>query len=44
MYFKDEIQRTNLEVDSIKEKIKKNHGKVELNNYFPYLVSDVLDD
>ncbi|KAJ9557271.1 hypothetical protein OSB04_011885 [Centaurea solstitialis] len=37
----EESQRTNLEVDSLKEKIKENQGKIKLNKQLPYLVGNI---
>ncbi|GER54981.1 26S protease regulatory subunit 6A homolog [Striga asiatica] len=41
--FKDELQRTNLEVDSFKEKIKENQEKIKLNKQLPYLVGNIVE-
>ncbi|KAE8706440.1 26S protease regulatory subunit 6A-like protein [Hibiscus syriacus] len=38
---KEEMQRTNLELDSYKEKIKENQEKIKLNKQLPYLVGNI---
>ncbi|GJU86453.1 26S proteasome regulatory subunit 6A [Tanacetum coccineum] len=38
---KEELQRTNLELDSFKENIKDNQEKIKLNKQFPYLVGNI---
>ncbi|KAK2976902.1 hypothetical protein RJ640_024736 [Escallonia rubra] len=40
---KEELQRTNLEVDSYKEKIKENQEKIKLNKQLPYLVGNIVE-
>ncbi|GFP95066.1 26s protease regulatory subunit 6a homolog [Phtheirospermum japonicum] len=40
---KDELQRTNLEIDSFKEKIKENQEKIKLNKQLPYLVGNIVE-
>lgn len=40
---KDESQRTSLEVDSFKEKIKENQEKIKLNKQLPYLVGNIVE-
>ncbi|WVZ73247.1 hypothetical protein U9M48_021576 [Paspalum notatum var. saurae] len=40
---KDELQRTNLELESIKEKIKENQEKIKLNKQLPYLVGNIVE-
>ncbi|KAK6121240.1 hypothetical protein DH2020_045014 [Rehmannia glutinosa] len=39
----DELQRTNLELDSFKEKIKENQEKIKLNKQLPYLVGNIVE-
>lgn len=39
----DELQRTNLEVESYKEKIKENQEKIKLNKQLPYLVGNIVE-
>ncbi|KAL6513220.1 TATA-binding protein [Orobanche gracilis] len=41
--FKDELQRTNLELDSFKDKIKENQEKIKLNKQLPYLVGNIVE-
>ncbi|KAE8679287.1 hypothetical protein F3Y22_tig00111402pilonHSYRG01141 [Hibiscus syriacus] len=40
---KEEMQRTNLELDSYKEKIKENQEKIKLNKQLPYLVGNIVE-
>ncbi|XP_039039482.1 26S proteasome regulatory subunit 6A homolog [Hibiscus syriacus] len=40
---KEEMQRTNLELDSFKEKIKENQEKIKLNKQLPYLVGNIVE-
>ncbi|GJZ71561.1 26S protease regulatory subunit 6A [Tanacetum coccineum] len=40
---KEELQRTNLESDSFKEKIKENQEKIKLNKQLPYLVGNIVE-
>ncbi|CAH9073825.1 unnamed protein product [Cuscuta epithymum] len=40
---KEEVQRTNLELDSFKEKIKENQEKIKLNKQLPYLVGNIVE-
>ncbi|KAG2662318.1 26S proteasome regulatory subunit 6A homolog [Panicum virgatum] len=40
---KDELQRTNLELESVKEKIKENQEKIKLNKQLPYLVGNIVE-
>jgi len=40
---KDELQRTNLDLDSYKEKIKENQEKIKLNKQLPYLVGNIVE-
>ncbi|KAK0602738.1 hypothetical protein LWI29_036508 [Acer saccharum] len=40
---KEELQRTNLELDSYKEKIKENQEKIKLNKLLPYLVGNIVE-
>ncbi|XP_068658311.1 26S proteasome regulatory subunit 6A homolog [Aristolochia californica] len=40
---RDELQRTNLELDSFKEKIKENQEKIKLNKQLPYLVGNIVE-
>lgn len=37
------MQRTNLELDSFKEKIKENQEKIKLNKQLPYLVGNIVE-
>lgn len=37
------MQRTNLELESIKEKIKENQEKIKLNKQLPYLVGNIVE-
>ena len=39
----EELQRTNLELDSFKEKIKENQEKIKLNKQLPYLVGNIVE-
>jgi ATP-dependent 26S proteasome regulatory subunit len=39
----DELQRTNLELESFKEKIKENQEKIKLNKQLPYLVGNIIE-
>ncbi|KAL8171757.1 hypothetical protein V2J09_023561 [Rumex salicifolius] len=40
---KEEVQRTSLELDSFKEKIKENQEKIKLNKQLPYLVGNIVE-
>ncbi|KAM7279833.1 hypothetical protein ACFE04_006967 [Oxalis oulophora] len=40
---KEELQRSNLELDSYKEKIKENQEKIKLNKQLPYLVGNIVE-
>ncbi|CAN1355921.1 26S proteasome regulatory subunit 6A homolog A [Linum perenne] len=40
---KEESQRTNLELESYKEKIKENQEKIKLNKQLPYLVGNIVE-
>ncbi|CAN6252910.1 unnamed protein product [Urochloa humidicola] len=40
---KDELQRSNLELESFKEKIKENQEKIKLNKQLPYLVGNIVE-
>ncbi|KAL2529100.1 Proteasome endopeptidase complex [Forsythia ovata] len=40
---KEELQRTNLDLDSLKEKIKENQEKIKLNKQLPYLVGNIVE-
>ncbi|KAH9308471.1 hypothetical protein KI387_036382, partial [Taxus chinensis] len=40
---KDEVQRTTLELDATKEKIKENQEKIKLNKQLPYLVGNIVE-
>lgn len=40
---KEELQRTNLELESFKEKIKENQEKIKLNKQLPYLVGNIVE-
>ncbi|KAK6915610.1 AAA ATPase, AAA+ lid domain [Dillenia turbinata] len=40
---KDELQRTNMDWDSFKEKIKENQEKIKLNKQLPYLVGNIVE-
>ncbi|KAF8392871.1 hypothetical protein HHK36_021110 [Tetracentron sinense] len=40
---KEELQRTNLELESFKEKIKDNQDKIKLNKQLPYLVGNIVE-
>ncbi|MBA0573645.1 hypothetical protein Golob_000910 [Gossypium lobatum] len=40
---KEEMQRTSLELDSYKEKIKENQEKIKLNKQLPYLVGNIVE-
>ncbi|KAL2514881.1 26S protease regulatory subunit 6A-like protein A [Forsythia ovata] len=40
---KEESQRTTMELDSIKEKIKENQEKIKLNKQLPYLVGNIVE-
>lgn len=37
------MQRTNLELDSFKEKVKENQEKIKLNKQLPYLVGNIVE-
>jgi 26S proteasome regulatory subunit T5 len=39
----DELQRMNLELQSVKEKIKENQEKIKLNKQLPYLVGNIVE-
>lgn len=39
----EEVQRTTLELDSFKEKIKENQEKIKLNKQLPYLVGNIVE-
>ncbi|CAI0460909.1 unnamed protein product [Linum tenue] len=41
---KEESQRTNLELESYKEKIKENQEKIKLNKQLPYLVGNIVEN
>lgn len=43
MGIKEDAQRTNLECDSYKEKIKENQEKIKLNKQLPYLVGNIVE-
>ncbi|KQK01210.1 26S proteasome regulatory subunit 6A homolog [Brachypodium distachyon] len=40
---KDELQRSNLELENFKEKIKENQEKIKLNKQLPYLVGNIVE-
>ncbi|KAG7596371.1 Proteasomal ATPase OB C-terminal domain [Arabidopsis suecica] len=40
---KEESQRTNLDLESVKEKIKENQEKIKLNKQLPYLVGNIVE-
>ncbi|KHN07456.1 26S protease regulatory subunit 6A like B [Glycine soja] len=40
---KEELQRTNLTLESYKDKIKENQEKIKLNKQLPYLVGDIVE-
>ncbi|GJV35679.1 hypothetical protein Tco_1408156 [Tanacetum coccineum] len=40
----EELQRTNLELDSFKDKIKENPEKIKLNKQLPYLVGNIVEN
>uniref|UniRef100_A0A803KP02 AAA+ ATPase domain-containing protein n=1 Tax=Chenopodium quinoa TaxID=63459 RepID=A0A803KP02_CHEQI len=40
---KEDVQRTTLELDSFKEKIKENQEKIKLNKQLPYLVGNIVE-
>ncbi|KAL2468606.1 26S protease regulatory subunit 6A-like protein A [Forsythia ovata] len=40
---KEESQRTTLDLDSLKEKIKENQEKIKLNKQLPYLVGNIVE-
>ncbi|URE04541.1 26S protease regulatory subunit 6A [Musa troglodytarum] len=40
---KDELHRSNLELESCKEKIKENQEKIKLNKQLPYLVGNIVE-
>ncbi|GJW46151.1 hypothetical protein Tco_0077797 [Tanacetum coccineum] len=40
----EELQRTNLELDSFKDKIKENQEKINLNKQIPYLVGNIVEN
>ncbi|KAL5983516.1 TATA-binding protein [Asimina triloba] len=39
----EELQRTNLELETLKEKIKENQEKIKLNKQLPYLVGNIVE-
>jgi len=39
----EELQRTNLELESYKDKIKENQEKIKLNKQLPYLVGNIVE-
>ncbi|KAF5195346.1 26S proteasome regulatory subunit 6A-like protein [Thalictrum thalictroides] len=41
---KEEAQRTLLEIDSYKDKIKENQEKIKLNKQLPYLVGNIVEN
>ena len=43
MVLKEELQRTTMELDSYKEKIKENQEKIKLNKQLPYLVGNIVE-
>ncbi|KAF8376713.1 hypothetical protein HHK36_031619 [Tetracentron sinense] len=43
LILKEELQRTNLELESFKEKIKDNQDKIKLNKQLPYLVGNIVE-
>lgn len=43
MGIQEDAQRTNLECDSYKEKIKENQEKIKLNKQLPYLVGNIVE-
>lgn len=42
-FLQEELQRTNLELDSFREKIKENQEKIKLNKQLPYLVGNIVE-
>jgi len=42
-WLKEELQRTNLELESYKDKIKENQEKIKLNKQLPYLVGNIVE-
>ncbi|KAM0864662.1 hypothetical protein ACQ4PT_043781 [Festuca glaucescens] len=40
---KDELQRSNLELETFKDKIKENQEKIKLNKQLPYLVGNIVE-
>ncbi|CAL9170945.1 unnamed protein product [Musa hybrid cultivar] len=40
---KDELQRSNLELESLKDKIKGNQEKIKINKQLPYLVGSIVE-
>ncbi|CAL9046807.1 26S proteasome regulatory subunit 6A homolog isoform X1 [Musa acuminata AAA Group] len=40
---KDELQRSNLELESLKDKIKVNQEKIKINKQLPYLVGNIVE-
>ncbi|CAE5956941.1 unnamed protein product [Arabidopsis arenosa] len=40
---KEELQRANLDLESVKEKIKENQEKIKLNKQLPYLVGNIVE-
>ncbi|XP_031505411.1 26S proteasome regulatory subunit 6A homolog isoform X3 [Nymphaea colorata] len=40
---KDEMQRTNLELENLKDNIKENQEKIKLNKQIPYLVGSIVE-
>lgn len=43
MNYQEESQRTNLELESFKDKIKENQEKIKLNKQLPYLVGNIVE-
>lgn len=43
MVLKEELQRTTMEWESFKEKIKENQEKIKLNKQLPYLVGNIVE-
>ena len=39
----DELQRNNLELENVKDKIKENQEKIKLNKQLPYLVGNIVE-
>ncbi|XP_076952732.1 26S proteasome regulatory subunit 6A homolog [Bidens hawaiensis] len=40
---KEELQRTNLELESFKDKTRENQEKIKLNKQLPYLVGNIVE-